>query len=52
MRIAQDHIMYAQGHPSVLENIANRLRISTAAALAYAIAEQITEEFSLTERED
>ena len=52
MRIAHDHILYAKGHPGVLKGVAAQLKISMEAALALAIAEQITEEFSLTERED
>ncbi|SIO37389.1 hypothetical protein SAMN05444166_4188 [Singulisphaera sp. GP187] len=47
-RIAHDHILYANGHPSDLQIIADRLGISPESALAYAIAEQVTEEFFLT----
>ena len=47
MMIAHEHILYAVGHPSHLDGIAKRLRISREAALAYAIAEQVTEEFTL-----
>jgi hypothetical protein len=52
MRIAQDHIYFARSNPSTIAEIAERLDISEDAALAYAIAEQITDEFTLAERED
>ena len=51
LRIAHDHILFAQRNPAHLANIAERLRISPDAALAFAIADEITEGFSLTERE-
>jgi len=47
MKIAQDHIWFSRSRPEQLEDIAKRLHVSPEAALAFAIADQITEEFTL-----
>jgi hypothetical protein len=52
MRIAHEHILHARSHPADLAELAKRLKMSKGAALAFVIAEQVTEEFELTERED
>lgn len=50
IRIAQEHLCYAAGHPGKLASIAVRLSIPKETALAYAIADQICEEFTMTPR--
>lgn len=52
MRIAQDHIHFSRTDPQAIADISRRLGISADAALALAIAGQITEEFDPAARED
>jgi hypothetical protein len=49
-RIAHEHLLHARRYPSFLKEIAERLKITEDAALAVAIADQVCEEFILTER--
>ena len=49
MRIVHEHILYARRHPDRLLDIATRMTISPDSALALAIADQVCEEFSLTQ---
>jgi len=50
-RIAQDHMWYAKRYPERIKEIGDRLKITIESALAIAIADQICEEFSLTEQD-
>jgi hypothetical protein len=50
MRISQDHIIYADRHPAKIKEAAKRLGITSEAALALAIADEVCEEFRLIER--
>ena len=49
-KIAHEHLLHARRYPDFLKEIAERLEITEDAALAYAIADQVCEEFLLTER--
>jgi hypothetical protein len=51
-QIVMDHLFFAERYPDKLDEISTHLNCSQQAALAVAISDQITEEFSLTERED
>jgi hypothetical protein len=49
-RIALDHILYSNRYPDRLKEIGMRLGITPESALAYAIADQVCEEFEMTLR--
>lgn len=51
-RIALDHILFASRNPDKLAEIASRLGCSADAALAYAIADHVCEEFNVTKRQE
>lgn len=51
VRIAHDHILHAEARPEDLAALAAKLEMSEGAALAFAIVDEISEEFTLVERE-